>query len=155
MTTSFFRYSTALLVILACSACASAPPAASEADITKVVDTFYGSMKKGDKAAVMSVLAPDALFVESGKLETRAEYEANHLPADIEFESQVTGTRAPMKITFHDDKTAWVVATTEYHGTFEGNPVNFASAQLMVLTRPAEGGDWSIRSAHWSSRRLD
>jgi ketosteroid isomerase-like protein len=151
---TFIRY-LAVLMALVVSACATAPAPATEADITKVVDTFYGAMKKADKAAVMSVLAPDALFVESGKLETRAEYQANHLPADIEFESQVTGTRAPMKITFHDDNTAWVVATTEYHGTFDGGPVNFASAQLMVLTRPAEGGDWMIRTAHWSSRRLD
>jgi ketosteroid isomerase-like protein len=155
MTNSSLCRCVAILVILIVPGCATRPAPPSEADITKVVDTFYGSMKKADKAAVMSVLAPDALFVESGKLETRAEYEANHLPADIEFESQVTGTRAPMKITFHDDNTAWVVATTEYRGTFGGDPINFASAQLMVLTRPAEGGDWMIRSAHWSSRRLD
>lgn len=135
------------------SACTAAPPAPSEADITKVVDTFYGAMKTGDKVAAMSVLAPDALFVESGKLETRAEYEANHLPADIEFEAQVTGQRAPMRITFHDN-TAWVIATTEYRGTFDGGPVNFASAQLMVLARDATG-PWMIRSIHWSSRRLD
>ena len=38
----------------------------------------------------MSVIAPDAMFVESGKLETRAEYEMNHLPVDIDFEKQVT-----------------------------------------------------------------
>jgi ketosteroid isomerase-like protein len=135
------------------SACTPAPPAPTDADIAKVVEAFYGGMKAGDKAAVMATLAPDALFVEAGKLETRAEYEANHLPADIEFENQVTGQRSPMKITFHNDNTAWMVATTEYHGTFNGNPVNFASAQLMVLTR--DTSDWLIRSAHWSSRRLD
>lgn len=110
-------------------------------------------MKTGDKVAAMSVLAPDAVFVESGKLETRAEYEANHLPADIEFEAGVTGQRAPMRITFHDN-AAWVIATTDYHGTFDGGPVNFASAQLMVLTREA-AGPWMIRSIHWSSRRID
>ncbi len=119
----------------------------------QVVDAFYGGMKKGDKAAVMSTLAPDALFVEGGTLETRAEYEANHLPTDIEFESQVTGTRGPVKVTFHDN-TAWMVTTTEYRGTFNGNPVAFAGAQLMVLTRDGAGA-WLIRSAHWSSRRLD
>ena len=143
----------ALLAVLFVSGCNSAPPPATEADIMQVVDAFYGGMKKADKAAVMSTLAPDALFVESGTLETRAEYEANHLPADIEFESQVTGTRGPVKVTFHDN-TAWMVATSEYRGTFNGNPVNFASAQLMVLARD-DSGPWLIRSAHWSSRRLD
>lgn len=107
-------------------------------------------MKTGDTAAAMRVIAPDAVFLESGKLETRAEYEANHLPADIKFESQVTGKRAPMRVTF-EGNTAWVIATTEYEGTFDGAPVNFVSAQLMVLSR--DSGNWRIRTIHWSSRR--
>ena len=97
-----------------------------------------------------AVIAPDAVFVESGTLETRAQYEANHLPADIEFESQVTGKRGPWRVTFHGD-AAWVIATTEYEGTFGNSPVNFVSAQLAVLTQ--EAGNWLIRSIHWSSRR--
>ena len=76
--------------------------------------------------------------------------EANHLPADIEFESQVTGKRGPMQVTF-EGNTAWVIALTEYDGKFEGDPVNFVSAQLVVLTR--DSGNWRIRSIHWSSRR--
>jgi ketosteroid isomerase-like protein len=107
-------------------------------------------MKKGDRAAAMQLIAPDAVFLESGKLETRAEYETNHLPADIEFESQVNGKRGPMRVSFEDD-AAWVIATTEYQGTFEDDPVDFVSAQLMVLTR--DTGDWRIRTVHWSSRR--
>jgi hypothetical protein len=56
-------------------------------------------MKTGDAAAAMRVIAPDAAFLESGGLETRAEYEANHLPADIEFERAVTGKRGPWRVT--------------------------------------------------------
>jgi ketosteroid isomerase-like protein len=108
-------------------------------------------MKTGDTAAAMRLIAPDAVFLESGKLETRAEYEANHLPSDIEFESQVTGKRGPLRVTF-EGNTAWVIATTEYEGTFNGRPLNFVSAQLMVLTR--DSGDWRIRTIHWSSRQL-
>ena len=133
-------------------ACAPAPPAApSESEVVAVVESFYGAIKKGDAAAAMSVIAPDAVFLESGKLETRAEYESNHLPADIEFESQVDGKRGPMKVTF-EGNTAWVIALTEYDGTFDGSPVSFVSAQLVVLTR--ESGPWRIRTIHWSSRRL-
>jgi ketosteroid isomerase-like protein len=98
----------------------------------------------------MSVIAPDAVFLESGKLETRAEYETNHLPADIEFESQVSGKRGPMRVTIQGD-TAWVIALTDYDGTFQGSPVRFVSAQLVVLAR--DTGDWRIRTIHWSSRR--
>ena len=91
MTTArFCRYG--LAALLTClPACAPAPP--READIRAVVDAFYGAIKSGDKDAAMHLIAPDAVFVEAGKIETRAEYEANHLPADIEFESQVAGTR--------------------------------------------------------------
>jgi ketosteroid isomerase-like protein len=131
-------------------ACASAPPPPNEADIQAVVEGFYGAMRKGDTAAAMSLIAPDAVFVESGRLETRAEYESNHLPLDIEFESKVAGKRAPLRVTF-EGNTAWVIATTEYQGEFQGGPVDFVSAQLMVLTR--DSGNWKIRSIHWSSRR--
>ena len=55
----------------------------------------------------------------------------------------------PMQVTFKDD-AAWVIALTEYSGTFEGGPVDFISAQLVVLTR--DSGTWRIRSIHWSSR---
>src|SRR5688500_4796203 len=84
-----------LLIVLAGCAPASGPEA--EAAVTGVLDTFYGAMKTGDTVTAMSVIAPDALFVESGKLETREEYEKNHLPADIAFEKQVTGQRGPLR----------------------------------------------------------
>jgi ketosteroid isomerase-like protein len=137
-------------VLMLIHACASAPPPPNEADIQAVVEGFYGAMRKGDTAAAMSLIAPDAVFVESGRLETRAEYESNHLPLDIEFESKVAGKRAPLRVTF-EGNTAWVIATTEYQGEFQGGPVDFVSAQLMVLTR--DSGNWRIRSIHWSSRR--
>jgi ketosteroid isomerase-like protein len=143
--------SVALLVMsvsgstLGCSA-----PAAREEDILAPLQAFYAAMKTGDKAAAMKPVATDAVFVESGTLETRAEYEANHLPADIEFESKITGKRSPWQVKTHGD-TAWVIATTDYDGTIDGNPVNFVSAQLAVLSR--QSGDWQIRSIHWSSRR--
>lgn len=132
---------------LSCSS-ASVP---SESEVISVIEAFYGAIKKGDATAAMSVVAPDAVFLESGKLETRAEYETNHLPADIEFESEVTGKRGPVQVTF-DGNTAWVIAMTEYNGKFQGGPVSFISAQLVVLTR--DSGKWMIRSIHWSSRRV-
>ena len=62
----------------------------------------------------------------------------------------MTGKRSPWQVKSQGD-TAWVIATTEYDGTFDGSPVNFVSAQLAVLSR--ESGAWQIRSIHWSSRR--
>jgi ketosteroid isomerase-like protein len=150
MRSSAQRRCAALLALLFwLPACGSTEPKHSDAEVAAVLESFYGAIKRGDGKAAMSVIAPDALFVESGTLETREQYEMNHLPADIDFEKQVTGTRDPLRITFKDD-AAWVIATTTYDGKFEGAPVQFVSAQLMVLTKDADA--WKIRSIHWSSR---
>ena len=139
--------SVAAIALVTLAACTTSP---NEQDVVAVMESFYGAMKTGDQAAAMRHIADDAVFVESGRLETRAEYEANHLPADIDFERQVTGKRSPWQVKFSGD-TAWAIATTEFDGTFDGAPVNFVSAQLAVLTRA--DGAWRIRSIHWSSRR--
>lgn len=144
------RTSLAVLCLLMIAACAAPVPADDPDGVTAVVEAFYGAMKSGNASGAMATLAPDAVFIEGGRLETRAEYESNHLPADIEFEKAVAGKRGPLSITFNGN-TAWVIATTEFEGTFEGAPVNFVSAQLMILTR--NDGPWTIRSVHWSSRR--
>src|SRR5262245_23921082 len=87
----------------ACISCAPPPESRDEADVTAAIQSFYEAMKRGDTAAAMNLIAPDAVFVESGRLETRAEYESNHLPADIAFERQVAGTRGPLRITVEGD----------------------------------------------------
>ncbi len=129
-------------------ACTSAPPPPREADVTAVVNAFYGAISAGDNDAAMKLIAPDAVFVESGKIETRAEYETRHLPADIEFEGQVKAERGPLRITFDGRDTAWVISTAAYD---EGNPEKYINTQLMVLTR--DTGDWRIRTISWSSNQ--
>lgn len=141
------RHLGGLAVLLAVSAsCAPAPP--READIETVVNAFYGAISAGDEKAAMNLIAPDAVFMESGKIETRAEYEANHLPADIEFESHVKPVRGPLKVTFDGRNTAWVICRAEYD---EGNPEKYIITQLMVLTR--DSGDWRIRTISWSANQ--
>jgi ketosteroid isomerase-like protein len=148
------RLSTALLLgfLAVLPGCGTASdPEADKAAVTTVFEAFYGAMKNADTATAMAQIAEDAVFVEGGSLETRREYETNHLPSDIEFEQAVPGNRTSMDVRVDSD-AAWVIATTEYHGEFQGSPLDFASAQLMVLTRQDSG--WKIRSIHWSSRRL-
>jgi ketosteroid isomerase-like protein len=140
----------ALLLLLWLPGCASAPDPDAEADVKAALESFYGAMKQGDASAAMTLVAPDAVFVESGRLETRDEYEQNHLPADIAFEKQVNGRRGPMQVRIEGD-VAWVIATTDFQGVFDGSPVDFVSAQLAVLSRVDQR--WLIRSVHWSSQR--
>jgi ketosteroid isomerase-like protein len=136
------------VVLTSLSACAPTPPPPKEADVVAVVNTFYGAISAAKPADAMRLIAPDAIFVESGRIETRAQYEANHLPADIEFESHVKPMRGPLRVTFDGRDTAWVISTAEYD---EGNPEKYIITQLMVLTR--DTGDWRIRTISWSSNQ--
>jgi ketosteroid isomerase-like protein len=138
------------LALFSLPACAAPAGPEVEREVTSTLESFYSAMKAGDATKAMTFIAPDAVFVESGRLETRAEYEKNHLPNDINFEKQVTGKRGQWQVKSEAD-TAWAIATTDFDGTFDGSPVSFISAQLAVLTR--QDGRWLIRSVHWSSRR--
>ena len=140
-----------LALIVSCAAKKST--AEDEADIKAAIESFYAAVKKGDSKAAMAMLAPDASFVESGRRETRQQYEENHLPLDIDFEKQITGKRSPWSITINGD-TAWAIASTEYKGgPVDGADVSFASTQLAVVTRGGDG-KWLIRAIHWSSMPL-
>jgi len=142
------------VLAIALSACApKRSTATDEADVKAAIESFYAAVKKGDPKGAMAMIAPDGLFVESGRLETRQQYEENHLPLDIDFEKEITGKRSPWQIRINGD-TAWGIASTTYdQGAFEGRDVSFVSTQLAVVTR-GEDGKWLIRSIHWSSMPL-
>jgi ketosteroid isomerase-like protein len=120
------------------------------AEVARTVERFHQALAQGDSAAALSLLAPDATILESGGSETVAEYRSHHLPADIEFARAVPGTRSPIRVTGRGD-AAWAVSTSITSGAFRGRPVNSSGAELMVLTRTADG--WRIAAIHWSSRR--
>jgi ketosteroid isomerase-like protein len=127
-----------------------APTASDSADVARAVERFHEALASGDSAAALALLAPGATVLESGGEETVAEYRAHHLPADIEYARAVSGERGPMRVTVRGD-VAWASSTSRSRGTFKGRPVDSAGAELMVLTRAADG--WRIAAIHWSSRR--
>ena len=141
----------ALAVVLSILVAAplAAQGGADMATVTAAVNAFHAGLKSGDRAAVMQLIADDALFFEAGGVETRAEYEKNHLPADIEFEKAVTSTRSPIRVVVNGS-TAWASSTSEFVGTFNGRAVDSLGAELMVLSREPAG--WRIRAVHWSGR---
>lgn len=115
------------------------------------VAAFHAALTAGDREAALSWLAADLTVLEGGVLETRAEYEAGHLAADMEFSASVETERSSTRVTVDGD-TAWTVATSTARGTFRGHEVASAGVELMVLTRTADG--WRIRAIHWSAGRL-
>jgi len=117
--------------------------------VAETVHAYHDALTRGDSVRALQLLAPDAVILESGGRETLAEYRAHHLPADIQFAQAVPGERGPVQVTVIGD-VAWATSTSIAQGTFRDRAINAAGAELMVLTRTANG--WAIRAIHWSSR---
>lgn len=119
------------------------------AAVAQAVADYHAALARGDSAAALALLAPDAVILESGGLESRDEYRAHHLPGDIGFARAVPSRRGPIRVTLAGD-VAWAVSSSETTGTFRDRAINSTGVELMVLSRTPEG--WRIRAIHWSSR---
>ena len=131
------------------SAATSSAQQTEEAAVRAVVSRFHTALTSGNAAGAMAVVGADAVFLEAGSVETRAEYEKNHLPADIEFEKEVPMKRSALRVVVSGD-AAWTTCTTELKGTFQGRAIDSIGTEMMVLSRTA--GGWQIRAVSWSSR---
>lgn len=126
-----------------------APARADSAAVVSVVDQYHRALAAGDTAAVLRLLAPDAIILESGGVETRAEYLSHHLPGDIAFARAVPRVRGPVQVRLSGN-TAWATSTSTSVGESGGRTINSQGAELMVLT--FQENQWLIRAIHWSSR---
>ena len=137
-----------LVAFLAFAPAASAVDHADDAE--QAVVSFHAAVAAGDRAAALALLAADAIVIENGKVESRADYAAQHLAADIDFARQVKVERNKPR-TVIEGHAAWVSSVSTVKGEFRGRPVNLVSAELMVLA--LHQGRWLIRAIHWSSSR--
>ncbi len=122
---------------------------ADSLQVVKAVRDYQQALAAGDSAAALALLAADAVILESGGIETRAEYRSHHLASDIEFTRAVKPVEGPLRVQVRGD-VAWAASTSLAQGQFRGRPVNSVGAELMVLTRSGNG--WTIAAIHWSSR---
>ncbi|HET7599521.1 MAG TPA: DUF4440 domain-containing protein [Gemmatimonadales bacterium] len=128
---------------------AQAAPSDSAA-AAAVVRAYHDALARGDSAAALELLAADAVIVEGGAIETVAHYRTHHLSADIAFARATRSRRGPVRVTLQE-ATAWAVSTTRIEGSYRGRPIASNGAELVVLSRTAQG--WRIRAIHWSSDR--
>lgn len=132
-----------------------AAPATSQRNdslaVVAVIDAFHAAHAAGDSAAALRMLTPDAVILESGGVETLAEYRAHHLAADIAFARALPSSRSVVKVTVAGD-LAWVASTSTTRGEFRGRQINSTGAELATLRR--SGGNWLITAIHWSSRTV-
>lgn len=115
----------------------------------RVVEAYHAAEAAGDSAAMLALLDDDVVILESGGVETKANFRSHHLAADIAFVRAVQMVRTPIRVRTRGD-AAWASSTSTAQGNVNGRAVNSAGAELMVLARTAAG--WKITAIHWSSR---
>jgi len=113
---------------------------------------FSTALKNGDREAVLASLSAQASISEGGHTQTRSEYAAVHLAADIAFlrNAQIT----PVSLgSSTDGDAAMVGSENEIHATSsKGKPVALRSRELLRLKR--EGAAWKIVDVQWESTPL-
>jgi ketosteroid isomerase-like protein len=112
------------------------------------VAAFHEALNAGNAEAAMRLLAPDAVVMEGGDLETRKQYQDHHLAADIQFARSVKTVRSGIFATVVGE-VAWVSSTSVTVASYNGRDINLNGAELMVLSKAPTG--WLIRAIHWSS----
>ena len=121
---------------------------ASTSHVAATVDAFHGALRRGDTKAAAALLAEDALIFEEGGVEhTKAEYAANHLPADAAFSKLVWST-VTRRAGGSNGALAWLATEGRMTGTYKGKAVNRVSTETVLLRRV--GGAWKIIHVHWS-----
>ena len=108
------------------------------AAVAAIVERFHAAIVAGDSTLAMSLLAPDVVVLESGGIETRDEFRARHLGADIAFAQAVKSVRGPLRVVVGGD-AAWVGAGRSTSGDAGGRQVMSGGGVLVVVTRPARG----------------
>ena len=142
-------YQLVLILAILLPSTTRAQASSDSAAVARTVSAFHTALAQGDSATVLALLAPDVVILESGGIETREEYRAHHLPADIKFTRSVVGTAGPTRVLVAGE-VAWATSTSRVVGRFEGRQVDSQGAELVVLSRASAG--WRIRAIHWSSR---
>ncbi len=127
-----------------------AQPTSDSAAVAAVVENFHKALASGDSTAALTLLADDAIILESGGIESREGYRSGHLAADIGFARAVPSQRGSVNVRVRGD-AAWASSTSTTRGETNGRQVNSVGAELMVLVRTA--GTWKIAAIHWSSRQ--
>ena len=135
-------------LVTASSAVAQAPDSVAA---VAAVERFHGALAASDSALAVSVLADDALIIESGAIQSRAEYLSHHLGADMKGSQGRKGVRSVSNVTVVGTM-AYVVSKTETPASGAAGSTASELVELMVVSRTTNG--WKIRAVHWSSRRL-
>lgn len=114
------------------------------------VEAFHTALVGQDREAVLALLVPEVVILESGGYEaSREEYAAHHLAGDMEFSASTESTVERSWSGRHGD-VAWVLRSASTKGNFRGREIDSRGVETMVLKQV--DGQWRIAHVHWSSR---
>lgn len=113
-----------------------------------VAQAFQAALARGDRKAVLALLASDVRITEGGHTQSRDEYASGHLADDIAFlhDAKVT-LLARGSMSMGD--TVMVASDSEIATTHDGKPVTLDSRELLGLRR--DGKDFKIVSVQWET----
>ena len=122
------------------------PKAAPQAEA--VAEAFHAALQKGDRTAVLALLAPDVTISEGSQVQSRAAYASGHLGEDIAF---LHGARiTPLSLaSMPMGDTAMVGSESDITTTADGKSSTLRSREMLNLRKV--GKTWKIVAIQWQS----
>lgn len=116
-----------------------------------VAEAFHTALKKGDRDAVLALLAPEVSIREGGDTQSREVYASGHLREDIAFLK--SASIKPLSIgSMPMGATAMVGSRSEIRTTHDGQPMALLSTEMLTLKKTPAG--WRITQVEWASEPL-
>ena len=109
---------------------------------------FQAALQRGDRAAVLALLAPEVTISEGGHTQSYDEYANGHLGEDIAFLKGATVTPISLGSMPMGD-TAMVGGESTIKTESKGKPVALRSREMLTLKQV--GATWKIITVQWQS----
>lgn len=109
---------------------------------------LHAALQAGNRNAVLELLAPEVRISEGGHTQTRAEYAAGHLGADIAFLQDARIVPGPMRSGLQG-RQAVVQSDSTIRARSKGKPIQLDSHETLRLRK--QGEQWKITAIHWRS----
>jgi len=112
-------------------------------------EAFHLALQKGDRDAVLALLAPEVTISEGGHTQSRAEYASGHLGEDIAFLK--TAQVKPISLaSMPMGATTMVGSESELTAAKDGKTMTMLSRELLTLKQTPSG--WMVVRVQWSSQ---
>ena len=121
-----------------------AKPTSAEA----VLDAFHHALEEGNGEAALRWLADDAVILEGGVAQSKAEYADHHLGSDMAFLAAMQSEQLSRE-SRRADGVVTVITRTQLKGVFKEREIDIVSSETAVLKQV--DGDWKIQHLHWSN----